>query len=78
MLPVLGPYAKKVFFESPKYISVPLTLDPITEVDEKNLVEMRAQVLNQLFMTDLALGCPYNSPPYNSPPYNSSLFNSPP
>jgi hypothetical protein len=34
---------------------VPLNLEPITEVDEKNLVEMLAQVLNQLFMTDLAL-----------------------
>jgi hypothetical protein len=55
MLPVLGPYVKKVCFESPKYISVPLTLDPINEGDEKNLVEMLAQVLNQLFMTDLAL-----------------------
>jgi hypothetical protein len=39
----------------PAYFGVPKNTEPISETDEKHIVEMLAQVLNSTFMTDLAL-----------------------
>jgi hypothetical protein len=55
MLPTLQRCGEKACFESPCYISVPTTIEPVSEVDEKNIFEMLAQSLNANFMTDLAL-----------------------
>jgi hypothetical protein len=46
---------KKACFESLGYNDVPSKLEPISEADEKNIMEMLAQVLNSTFMTDLYL-----------------------
>jgi hypothetical protein len=55
MLPVLGNFGKKTCFESPEYANVPRELHALSENDERNLVEMLAETLNNSFMTDLAV-----------------------
>jgi hypothetical protein len=55
VLPTLKKYSEKVVFESPGYSAVPLSISPVSSVDEKNVVEMLAEALNKDFMTDLAL-----------------------
>jgi hypothetical protein len=55
MLPSLKRMGEKLCFESPKYAAVPNRLDALSAVDEKNVIEMLAEHLNNIFMTDLAL-----------------------
>jgi hypothetical protein len=55
MLPLLDYSDKKMCFESIGYADVPQKLEPISEADEKNIIEMLAQELNSSFMTDLFL-----------------------
>jgi hypothetical protein len=55
MLPLLDYSDTKMCFESIGYNDVPKKLEPISEADEKNIIEMLAQELNSTFMTDLAL-----------------------
>jgi hypothetical protein len=51
---MIRPGAKSCF-ESPSYTGLPLRLEPVSVTDEKNIFEMFAQVMNENFMTDLAL-----------------------
>jgi hypothetical protein len=55
MLPVLNKYGSKACFESPGYSDLPRRLDPLSVVDEKNIFEMMAEQLNDVFMTNLAV-----------------------
>jgi hypothetical protein len=55
MLPIMDHFGRKHCFESPAYFGLPKNTEPISETDEKHIVEMLAQVLNSTFMTDLAL-----------------------
>jgi hypothetical protein len=55
MLLTMQRHGEKACFKSPCYTSVPTTIEPLSEVDEKNIFEMLAQSLNANFMTDLAL-----------------------
>jgi hypothetical protein len=45
---------EKWVFESPHYINVPREIDPISENDERNILEQFVQEINTQFMTDLA------------------------
>jgi hypothetical protein len=55
MLPIFNKQGSKNCFESLGFHSVPTKIDPLSEVDEKNIFEMLAEVLNETFMMDLAL-----------------------
>jgi hypothetical protein len=55
MLPIMDHFGRKNCFESPAYFGLPKNTEPVSETDEKHIVEMLAQVLNSTFMTDLML-----------------------
>jgi hypothetical protein len=54
MLPTLKT-AEKMICESPWYYDVPDVIEPVTETDERNIIEQLVQELNSLYMADLAL-----------------------
>jgi hypothetical protein len=51
VLPTLKKFSEKAVFESPGYNAVPLSISPVSSVNEKNVVEMMAEALNKDFRT---------------------------
>jgi hypothetical protein len=54
MLPTLMKYGEKAIYESPIYVDIPLVIDAVSEVDERNMIDQLIQELNTSFMTELA------------------------
>jgi hypothetical protein len=54
MLPTMNRYGERAVYESPGYVDIPQTIDAVSEIDERSVIDQLVQELNRSFMTELA------------------------
>jgi hypothetical protein len=73
MLPTLMKFGEKAIYDSPQYVDIPLVIDAVSEVDERNMIDQLIQELNACFMTELA-ECTVEREADYSPEHSEALY----
>jgi hypothetical protein len=43
MLPTMTSYGERAVYESPGYVDIPQTIDAVSEIDERNIIDQLVQ-----------------------------------